>query len=526
MRKLGLLILLVSSVMWFAACGGNGGGGGGSVTGVSVSCSPSTVGSGGTSQCSAVVSGTGNFSSNVTWSSSAGSISSSGVFTAPTVSSNTTVTITATSTQNTSVSGTANVTVTPSSTTSNVAPIVVDAGPPAAGGTVNIAFVSVKVCVPGSTTQCQTIDHVQVDTGSEGLRLIQNTNNNGGELTLNLPPETIGGNALNECLVFEDGYVWGPVVTADVTVAGESASSVPVQVMTPATAPRTCSSQNPAGGAGDTGGSVMAFGANGLIGVGLFVNDCGPYCVSDGASCNGTNSAPCVYYTCSGNTCTATNVAESQQVPNPVTLFATDNNGVLINFSTTVGDGGAPTASGSLIFGIGTESNNNLSLAANVYPVPDQGNDAGNLITTYSGVSYPTSFLDSGSNGLYFLDHSLTGIALCGNSGNNADYYCPNNPPQSITVTNQGQDSNGNPLGPSAQATFSVENALNLFNSNNSAFSALAGPFFPGCGTGNNPACAFDFGLPFFYGKNVFTAIDNQPVSGCGSGCAGPFFAY
>ncbi len=525
MRKLGLFVLLVGNVMWFAACGGNGGGGSSSVTGVSVSCSPSTVGSGGTSQCSAVVTGTGNFSSSVTWSSTAGSISTAGLLTAPTVSSNTTVTVTATSTQNTTITGTANVTVTPSTTVGNVAPIVVDAGPPAAGGTQNIAFVSVIVCPPGSTTTCQTIDHVQVDTGSSGLRLLSSAS--GGEFNPSgFTQETIGSNPLDECLVFEDGYVWGPVYTANVTVAGESASNVPIQVTIPATSsptvPSTCSSQNPSGGAGNEGGSVMAFGANGLIGVGLFVNDCGPYCVSDGASCNGSNMMPCFYYTCSGNNCTAANVAQAQQVPNPVTLFATDNNGVLINFSTTVGDGGAPTASGSLIFGIGTQSNNGLGLAANIYPVPDEGNDAGNIITTYNGNSYPTSFLDSGSNGLYFLDNSLTGIALCGSSGNNSFYYCPSNSPDSITVSNQGQDSNGDPLGPSVQATFTVENALNLFNSGNAAFSTLGGPFFSGCGTGSNPACAFDFGLPFFYGKNVFTAIDNASTPGG----TGPFFAY
>jgi hypothetical protein len=523
-RKLGLLVLLVGNVMWFAACGGSGGGGSSSVTGVSVSCSPSTVGSGGTSQCSAVVSGTGNFSSSVTWSSTPPGINATtGLLMAPTVTTNTTVTVTATSTQNTTITGTANVTVTPSTTVSNVAPIVVDGGPPAAGGTQNIAFVTVTVCIPGGA--CQTIDHVQVDTGSEGLRLLSSAS--GGEFNPSgFTQETIGGNPLDECLVFEDGYVWGPVYTAQVTVAGETASGVPIQVTIPASSspgvPNTCLIQNPSGGAGNEGGSVMAFGANGLIGVGLFVNDCGPYCVSDGASCNGTISAPCIYYTCVSNSCTASNVAQAQQVPNPVTLFATDNNGVLINFSTTVGDGGAPTANGSLIFGIGTQSNNGLGLAANIYPVPDQGNDAGNIITTYNGNSYPTSFLDSGSNGLYFLNNSLTGIALCGSSGNNADYYCPSNSPDSVTVTNQGQDSNGNPIGPSAQATFMVENALNLFNSGNTAFSTLAGPFFSGCGTGSNPACAFDFGLSFFYGKNVFTAIDNASTPGG----TGPFFAY
>ena len=37
---------------------------------------------------------------------------------------------------------------------------------------VNILYVNVTICAPGSTTNCQTIDHVQVDTGSQGLRIL------------------------------------------------------------------------------------------------------------------------------------------------------------------------------------------------------------------------------------------------------------------------------------------------------------------------------------------------------------------
>jgi acid phosphatase len=80
-----------------------------SITAVSASCTPATIGPGGTSQCTAAVQGTGNYSSAVNWSASAGAISASGLFTAP--ASAATVTITATSVQNTSKSGTASVTV-------------------------------------------------------------------------------------------------------------------------------------------------------------------------------------------------------------------------------------------------------------------------------------------------------------------------------------------------------------------------------------------------------------------------------
>ena len=517
-RKLGLLFLL-GNVIWFAACGGNGGGNNGSstVTAVSVSC-PSPISSGGTGQCSATVSGTGSFSTAVTWSASAGSISSSGLFTAPTVSTQTSVTVTATSVQNTSVSGSATVVVNPGgSGGNNSAQLIVDSGPPAGGGEVNLAYTTVTVCVSG-TNQCQTIDHVQVDTGSEGLRLLSSAS--GGEFSLPLTQETISGNPVDECLNFADGYVWGPVMSGDVTVAGETASNIPVHVLIPSSSsppvPSSCVNES-MGSNGNEGQSVMALGANGILGVGPFQNDCGGYCQSQGASCNGTSSMPCVYYQCPSSGCFGTNVPLQQQVPNPVFDFAADNNGVLIQLP-SVPSGGATNVQGSLIFGINTESNNSLSLSGNVYQIPNTGSNAGNLITTYNGQSYNESFLDSGSNGLYFLDTSLTQIPTC--AGMESGFYCPSSP-VNVTATNQGEDMNGNPIGNSGPANFTIDNANNL--NGQTAYSTLGGPYFTACGTGNNPPCAFDFGLPFFFGKNVFTAIDGAAVSGAP---AGPFFAY
>src|SRR6185437_10849196 len=39
------------------------------------------------------------------------------------------------------------------------------------GGTLNQPCTSVTICLPGSTTQCQTIPDILVDTGSYGLRV-------------------------------------------------------------------------------------------------------------------------------------------------------------------------------------------------------------------------------------------------------------------------------------------------------------------------------------------------------------------
>jgi hypothetical protein len=73
------------------------------ITSVAVICAPATIGFDATSQCRATVQGTGDFSSAVAWSTSAGAINASGLLTAP--GSPATVTVTATSTQDPTKSG-------------------------------------------------------------------------------------------------------------------------------------------------------------------------------------------------------------------------------------------------------------------------------------------------------------------------------------------------------------------------------------------------------------------------------------
>ncbi len=372
----------------------------------------------------------------------------------------------------------------------NLQPITVDAGPqPQTFTAVNEAFTSVTVCVPNTTT-CQTIDHVLVDTGSSGLRLLSSV------LTIALPQQNdSSGNPLDECMVFLDGYTWGPVALADISITGEKASSAPVQVVIPSSVsppvPGTCSSQSMGANQGD---SVSALGANGVIGLGVFQQDCGPACV--------TNSGPPYqYYDCPSSGCIPTTATLPQQVPNPVTMFSLDRNGVLI-FLPAVRNGGVSTVSGSLIFGIGTQSNNSLQ-SATVYTVPDSGPNKGDITTTFNGVSYP-GFFDSGSAGMSFLDSVTTGIPTCADG--NSRWYCPVSSPDNLSATNQG--ANGN----QGVVNFSIENADTLLKTGNAAFSTLGGPQ-----TG-----AFDFGLPFFYGRTVFTAIDNASTPAG----PGPYVAY
>lgn len=503
MRTFGRL-LVVAGVLWMTACGGGGGGATSSITSVTATCSPSTILYGQTSQCSATVTGTGSFSSAVNWTASAGTISSSGLFTAPSGGVVTLpVTITATSTQDATKSGTFTVTVNPSQQASNVQPVVVDAGPVGLNPpSINEGFVTVTVCIPGTST-CQTIDHILVDTGSSGLRLLSSAG--GGELNIALPQANdSSGNPLYECLAFLDGYTWGSVATADITVAGEKASAAAVHVVIPSSSspapPQSCVSQNPPMGNGNEGNSLNAFGSNGILGVGLFQQDCGVACTP------GFQLQP-MYYDCPASGCSETSVTLAQQVSNPVIFFASDNNGVLVQLP-AVPNGGSPTVNGSLIFGIGTQSNNVLGTAT-VYSVPDSGPNVGSIITTFSGTPYPMSFLDSGTNGIFFLDSTTTGIPMCMVQ---TGWYCPTTSPDNLSATNQGQDVNGNPVGTLGTVNFTIEDADTLFNSNNTAYSTAGSP---------NPG-SFDWGLGFFYGRNVFVGIENMSSPGG----TGPYWAY
>ena len=367
-------------------------------------------------------------------------------------------------------------------TGANVQPITVNAGP--AGNYSNGAFTSVTVCAPGTTT-CQTIDGVLVDTGSSGLRLLSSALT-GVTLT---QQKSVNGNPVVECLPFVSGYTWGPVQSGDVQMAGEKASSVPIQVIsaTDYTVPTACSNQ------GTAEETLADLGANGILGVGLWAQDCGQACVTTGT----TN--PNLYFECPASGCVVVAETLSQQVPNPVGLFASDNNGVIIQLPAA--NSPEATLSGSLVFGIGTQSNNALGSATKY------ANDTfGNFVTTYKGQTYSSSFLDSGSNGIFFLTAAIAAIPDC----TDANYfYCPTST-LNLSAVNQGAGGVG-----SGTVNFSVANADSLFNNNpnDTVLGDLTGP---------NTLSGFDWGLPFFYGRDVYTALEgkNTPLG------VGPYWAY
>jgi hypothetical protein len=369
-------------------------------------------------------------------------------------------------------------------TAANTVPITVGQG---VSGVINIPTVSVTICAPNSTTNCQTINNIQVDTGSFGLRVVSSVLNS--SLLTALPKSTLTGTSspLAECATFADGYTWGSVRTATVGIGGETTSAaIPVQTIGDI---GTTSLPSGSCGTGAPENTVSDLGANGILGIGTAPNDCGTNCLSVGSS---------NYFACpSGSSlCSRTAVSQPQQVANPVANFPVDNNGVIVQMP-PVSNTGSASATGTLVFGVGTQSNNALtatqSFTTDTY---------GNLDNSVFNGTTVTAFLDSGSNGYFFGDSSL---ALC--SSTYAGFYCPSSA-QTRSITLVGLN------GVSSSASIGILSAATLFsNGSNFAFNNLAGQI----GGNSN----FDLGLPFFYGRHVFYGIDKTA-----SGGAAPYVAF
>ncbi|MFM0642886.1 DUF3443 domain-containing protein [Paraburkholderia bryophila] len=362
----------------------------------------------------------------------------------------------------------------------NAVRVTVDSG---VSSVPNMPFVSLTICTPG-TTQCQTIDHVLVDTGSWGVRIFAS------QLPASVPlpqQQDSAGHQIAECMQFFDGYTWGSVRLADLQIAGEKAASLPIQVIDPnyASLPAACANF------GSSRNTPATLQANGILGIGVFKHDCGANCVQQAV--DGT------YYGCSGASCTSIPLAEQYQVANPIPYFATDNNGSMLSLPTV--SGGAASVTGQLVFGIGTQTNNTLGGAQVIGVSPSNGT----FTTVQGGATYSQSILDSGSTGLFFASSAMP---VCASP--NSSYYCPASTEQ-LSAMIEGVN------GVTSAVNFSVGNATAIAQtySGSLALPLLAGPAFV-------TSTIFDWGLPFFYGRNVYAAVEQQATPGG----TGPYVAY
>jgi hypothetical protein len=396
---------------------------------------------------------------------------------------------------------------------SNTAVITVDAGPTSlqSGASAylqdNFAYVTVTLCAPGSTTNCQTIDHVQIDTGSVGLRILTPVLN--AALLSALPLETdTQGNAVGECFGFVDSYMFGSVRQADVSVGSEKVSGMPFQAVADtgqfATIPSLCSS-----GAGTELNTVNAAGANGILGIGLTPTDCGSSCTVSG----GYSAA--IYYDCPSSGCasiiarTSASTAPFQQLPNFAAALGVDKNGVIVSLPAATA-GGQTSLAGTLYFGIGTQTNNALGSATVLPTTTDTSRFGTGFITAvFNSQNLDQSYIDSGTNLYLFSDSALTAC-----TGSYVGYYCPA-ATQTLSVTLKGQTTTSDAV------TIQVANAQALLSTTFSALPGLAGDpnQFAGGLSGYNST--FAFGLPFFFGRNIYFGIEGTSAGTVN----GPFFA-
>lgn len=384
----------------------------------------------------------------------------------------------------------------------NTTQIVVDDGPSGsfAIGAVNVPYVTVTICAPGSTSQCATIDHVFLDTGSIGLRLLRSKVAALALPSVAVPADTTSGTPAGtalECYPFVLGAVWGPLASADLQIAGERAASLPVQLIDDSTtpawpAPADCISASN----GQLMNSAASLQANGILGIGMLAFDCGLACANGDYSSGYT-----LYYSCPA-TCVPAALPAPMQVRNPVTYFATDNNGTLIVLPKLPAFG-AGTATGRLVFGIGTQANNQLPSTATVVHVDANPADADYLYfsTKVAANSYADSYIDSGSNAYFFDDSGLA--KDCQNTtGGTSSWYCPATSLQRAAVISDN-------AGASVSVAYDVTNADALFGTSSLALNDLAGSVSSG-------SPSFVWGLPFFYGRPVYTSIWGQALSADG----------
>lgn len=131
------------------------------------------------------------------------------------------------------------------------------------------------------------------------------------------------------------------------------------------------------------------------------------------------------------------------------------------------------------MFGIGTQSNNRP--ATSVF-LPSDSN--GNFTTTFGGAAYAQSFIDSGSNALFFPASSE--IPECP-SGAASGLYCPSSM-VGLSATQQGYNA-----GAMVPVAFDIIPALAALTGSNRVFNNLGG-----AGSGG-----FDWGLPFLGTKRL-----------------------
>jgi hypothetical protein len=368
-------------------------------------------------------------------------------------------------------------------------------------GGINMLTASITLCVPGakSPVQCTTVDHMLVDTGSTGVRVMASAIKNINPLLLTqagalddkvytasgaIDTSKSGAWPIAECMPFASGYTWGSVKRADVTLGTRTASNLPIQVIGDGAfnTPMDCINQG-----GASLNTAAALGANGILGISNFTADS-----KDALSV----ALPGNYYYCtSANQCISTRMSAAKEVTNPISAFAADNNGTVIRLP-AVGATGKSGITGQLIFGVNSQANNALP----VNPTITFLDAYGNFATQYKGTVFNRAAIDSGTNSYAFPDSTIA---------TSNGWYVPSSA-LSLEATMEATDGSNAPL----KMFIPIDNAVNLTASGNSAYNNVGSYFSSGH--------MFLWGLPFFYGRDIYTVIGNVKIGNK----TGPFVAF
>jgi Protein of unknown function (DUF3443) len=392
----------------------------------------------------------------------------------------------------------------------------------------NLLFATVKVCVPGDANLCTSIDHVLVDTGSVGLRVLASK-----VQQLSLPPIKLSADTdpvqrdAWECFPFVIGGLWGANVAADVWLGQQKTeAAVSMQLIDDQNrrAPTSdCVTVT------DNGllASAAALGANGILGIGSTILDCGLYCEQGLYHVRASDpmGSSTLYYSCpsvvtTANPCALAAMPVPLQSFNPVAKMAAPyNNGVVLKMpaipDTQIG---AVTAAGELILGVDA---NNLPMGAErvFLGVADASTDSFlNIHTEFNNHLFAASYLDTGTNGLFFYDASME---ACSSRTESYYWYCPPSTRKNLQAVLSDGD---NAALHRVPVNFQIANALVLFGTSNTASSSLGGAvnsLDPNAQLWVPNLTTFAWGMPFFYGKQVYLSIWQQAGSE-----NGPWYAW
>jgi hypothetical protein len=372
-----------------------------------------------------------------------------------------------------------------SSNGSNTVPIYVNNSM----GSLNMLSATITVCVPGTqgTSQCTTVDRMLVDTGSVGVRIMASALPTLGSQLLTqvgAVDDASGAAPIAECMPFGSGTTWGSVKRADVKIGSRTASNIPIQLVGDGAyaIPSDCVAHG-----GPDLSTVEKLGANGILGIGYGTQD------SKDAL---TTALPGNYYYCTGaNACFNTRMTVNKEVINPVAAFSSDNNGTIIRLP-KLPAGGQASVTGELIFGIGTQSNNALPSNVNVLALDEYGE----FTTQYQGQAFTWSAIDSGTNGFAFQDDSIP---------TTSGWYTPLTA-LNLAATMEATNGNGTPV----NVPFTIDSVVRMSTNGYAAYDNV--------GWYQSSSKMFMWGLPFFYGRSVYTTVGNGTIGTQ----SGPFVAF